>query len=94
MALNSFSKTNTDYILTIPVDCLLVAGGGGGGGVTAGGGGGGGNGAGKAGGSGIVIIRYSKIYPPAKLTTGSPDTSGSDDYWRVYKWTGDGSITF
>jgi hypothetical protein len=59
-----------------------------------GGGGGGAAGDGKGiGGSGIVIIRYLSIYPAATATTGSPSVTTSGSY-RVYKWTGSGSITF
>jgi hypothetical protein len=61
---------------------------------TGGGGGGGGNNqAGKAGGSGIVIIRYQDIYNFASATTGSPTVTTSGGY-RIYTWTGSGSITF
>jgi hypothetical protein len=64
-----------------------------------GGGGGGvggpefGNPAGGAGGSGIVIIRYADTYSAAASTTGSPTITVAGGY-RVYKWTGSGSITF
>ena len=60
---------------------------------------GGGGGAGKAslpgqnGGSGIVIIRYADTYPAATSTTGSPTITVTGGY-RIYKWTGSGSITF
>ena len=63
-----------------------------------GGGGGGGGWTGtpnKAGGSGIVIIRYADTYSAATATTGSPTITTTGGY-RVYKWTtvGSGSITF
>ena len=63
-----------------------TGGGGGGGGV-------GGSGTGGAGGSGIVIIRYDSGYNAAASTTGSPLITVAGGY-RVYKWTGNGSITF
>jgi hypothetical protein len=58
-----------------------------------GGGGAGGSGTGGAGGSGIVIIRYDSGYNAAASTTGSPLITVADGY-RVYEWTGSGSITF
>jgi hypothetical protein len=48
---------------------------------------------GGAGGSGIVIIRYANTYDAAASTTGSPTISNTGGY-RIYKWTGSGSITF
>jgi hypothetical protein len=48
---------------------------------------------GALGGSGIVLIRFSDLFPQAKATTGSPTTTTSGGY-RYYKFTGDGSITF
>jgi hypothetical protein len=61
---------------------------------TGGGGGGGGDGDnGQAGGSGIVIIRYPDSYDAAASTTGSPTITVTGGY-RIYKWTGSGSITF
>jgi hypothetical protein len=46
-----------------------------------------------AGGSGVVIIRYSDVYNAASSTTGSPTVTVSGGY-RIYKFTGSGSITF
>jgi len=62
---------------------------------TGGGGGGNGNSAynGNAGGSGIVIIRYADTFLAATSTTGSPTITTSGGY-RIYQWTGSGSITF
>jgi hypothetical protein len=40
-----------------------------------------------------VIIRYEDIYPAAASTTGSPSVSVTGGY-RIYTWTGSGSITF
>jgi hypothetical protein len=68
-----------------------------GGAATANTGGGGGGcaqvGDGGAGGSGIVIIRYADTFSAATSTTGSPTVTVAGGY-RVYKWTGSGSITF
>ena len=80
---------------------LLIGGNAGGNGPIGnpGGGGGGGNyyteftGIGAAGGSGVVIIRYSDIYGAATGTIGSPTITTAGGY-RVYKWTSSGSITF
>lgn len=62
---------------------------------TGGGGGAGRTGAyvGKAGGSGIVIIRYADSFAAATSTTGSPTITVAGGY-RVYQWTSSGSITF
>ena len=57
------------------------------------GGGGATNGSGGAGSSGIVIIRYSSIYSDAISTTGSPTFINTGTY-KIYKFTGSGSITF
>ena len=48
---------------------------------------------GGAGGSGIVIIRYPDTYFAATSTTGSPTVTVTGGY-RIYKFTGSGSITF
>jgi hypothetical protein len=48
---------------------------------------------GGAGGSGIVIIRYPDTFPLAASTTGSPTVTTTGGY-RIYEWTGSGSITF
>jgi hypothetical protein len=61
-----------------------------------GGGGGGGGGfsnTSRAGGSGIVIIRYPNTFDDAVATTGSPSFSNTGGY-KIYTWTGSGSITF
>ena len=60
---------------------------------TGGGGGGGFASAGGAGGSGIAVFRYPAIFNAATATTGSPIYSTVDGY-RVYIFTGSGSITF
>jgi hypothetical protein len=46
-----------------------------------------------AGGSGVVIISYSDAFPAATSTTGSPTITVTGGY-RIYKYTGSGSITF
>lgn len=46
-----------------------------------------------AGGSGIVIIRYSDAFPAATSTTGSPTIIVSGGF-RIYKFNASGSITF
>ena len=45
------------------------------------------------GGSGTVIVYYSDIYIVPIATTGSPIYMNIGGY-RIYKWTGSGSITF
>jgi hypothetical protein len=53
---------------------------------------GGGGGAGGSGGSGVVILRYADTYPVASATTGTVTATTTGGY-RIYKWTGSGSIT-
>lgn len=48
---------------------------------------------GAAGGSGVVIIRYPDTFAAATTTTGSPQITNAGGY-RIYRWTGSGSITF
>lgn len=50
-------------------------------------------GKGGIGGSGVVIIRYPDIFDAASATTGSPTVTIHENY-RIYKFTGSGSITF
>ena len=45
------------------------------------------------GGSGFVAIRYSDTFPLATATTGSPTVTTTGGF-RIYQWTGSGSITF
>ena len=45
------------------------------------------------GGSGIVIIRYADSFAAATSTTGSPTLTNTGGY-KIYTWTGNGSITF
>jgi hypothetical protein len=65
--------------------------------VNTGGGGGGAGGdtyqVGGNGGSGVVIIRYPSNYADAASTTGSPTFTNTGGY-KIYKFTGSGSITF
>ncbi len=60
---------------------------------TGGGGGAGNRAVGGNGGSGVVILRYSSAYPPAKSFTGKPIITNVGGY-RIYKFLGNGSITF
>lgn len=46
-----------------------------------------------SGGSGVVIIRYPSNYADAASTTGSPTFTNTGGY-KIYKFTGSGSITF
>ncbi len=64
-----------------------------GGGASSAAAGGAAGGTGGQGGSGIVVIRYSSLYAAAAATTGSPTITVAGGY-RVYTWTGNGSITF
>ena len=57
------------------------------------GGGARGGGASGSGGSGIVFIKYADTFPAATSTTGSPTITTSGGY-RLYKFTGSGTITF
>jgi hypothetical protein len=41
----------------------------------------------------VVIIRYPDTFPAATLTTGSPTVYVTGGY-RIYKFTGSGSIKF
>jgi hypothetical protein len=47
---------------------------------------------GGSGGSGFVVVRYADTFPAATSTTGSPTITVSGGY-RIYVWTGSGSIT-
>jgi hypothetical protein len=49
--------------------------------------------AGTAGGSGLVILRYADTFPAASATTGSPTVTVTGGF-RIYQFTGSGSITF
>jgi len=46
-----------------------------------------------AGGSGIVVLRYPATFSPASSVTGSPTVTEVSGY-RIYRFTGSGSITF
>lgn len=48
---------------------------------------------GGSGGSGVVVIRYANTFPDAYSTTGSPTLTNTGGY-KIYKWTGSGSITW
>lgn len=69
--------------------------------TNSGGGGGGGSrrvdggtpGGGGSGGSGIVIIRYPATFADAASTTGTPTYTNSGGF-KIYTWTGSGTITF
>jgi hypothetical protein len=41
----------------------------------------------------LVVVRYPDSYPAAATTTGSPTITVTGGY-RIYKFTGSGSITF
>ena len=69
------------------VEYLVVAGGGGGGAGPSS------PSAGASGGSGIVVLRYSDTYPLATSTTGSPTVTTTGGF-RIYTYTGSGTITF
>lgn len=58
-----------------------------------GGGGSGNNGGGTSGGGGCVIIRYPDSFSAATSTTGTPTITVSGGY-RIYSWTGNGTIAF
>jgi hypothetical protein len=58
-----------------------------------GGGGATGGGSGGSGGSGVVVIRYANTYVDPYSTTGSPTITNTGGY-KIYKWTGSGSITW
>jgi hypothetical protein len=40
-----------------------------------------------------VIVRYPDTFPAASSTTGSPTVTTTGGF-RIYNWTGNGSITF
>jgi hypothetical protein len=48
---------------------------------------------GGAGGSGVVIVRYSDTFAPAQSTTGSPVYTVTGGF-RIYKFNSSGSIRF
>jgi hypothetical protein len=41
----------------------------------------------------VVIIRYSNTFGDAASTTGSPTFTNTGGF-KIYRWTGSGSITF
>jgi hypothetical protein len=45
------------------------------------------------GGSGVVIIRYADTFADAASTTGSPTFTNTGGF-KIYQFTGSGSITF
>jgi hypothetical protein len=51
------------------------------------------NNPGGNGGSGIVVVRYSSLFDPPALVTGSPALTVGGGY-RTYTFTGSGSIQF
>jgi hypothetical protein len=57
------------------------------------GGGGGGSSSPGSGGSGIVIIKYANTFSNAAATTGSPTFANTGGF-KIYTFTGSGSITF
>jgi hypothetical protein len=59
---------------------------------TGGGGGGSSTTTDYSGGSGVVIIRYADSFADLASTTGSP-TITTDGGYKIYKWTGSGSVT-
>ena len=71
------------------VSAVAYTGSGGGGGARRSGTGG----SAGSGGSGIVIISYLNTFAPAASTTGSPTIYQAGGNW-IYKFTGNGSITF
>jgi hypothetical protein len=71
------------------VEYLIIAAGGGGGADVAGEG----TAASGAGGSGVVIFRYADTFAAATSTTGSPTVTVTGGF-RIYTFTGSGSVTF
>ena len=50
-------------------------------------------GTGHAGGSGVVILRFTNTYPGTAIVTGNPTYSTADGY-NIYTWNASGSIKF